>query len=84
MLGLVIIGNTKGKVFGMQVSLVYGLVMCPGVMLALVIGKIFLPRVTVNIICILGNFITHPELSHFHRLQALSYDSFFHNTNGSW
>jgi hypothetical protein len=58
-----------------------GLVMRPGVMLALIISQIFLPRVPFNIICILCNFITHPEISHFHRLQVPSLNSVVHDTD---
>ncbi len=51
------------------------------VMLILVIGKIFLPRVLFNIICILGNFITYPEIPLFHGSQVLSLDRIVCNTD---
>jgi hypothetical protein len=64
-----------------QVPQAYGLVMCPRVVLALVISKTYLPGVLFYIICILGNFITYPEIPHFYRLQVLSFDSIVCNTN---
>jgi hypothetical protein len=57
--------------------------MRPRVMLALITSQIFLPRVPFNIIRILYNFITHPEIPHFHRLRALSLDSVVCDTDGS-
>ncbi len=65
----------------MQVPRVYSLVMRPWVVLALVISKIFLPGVPFYI-SILGNFITYPEIPHFHRLQVLSFDSIICYTDG--
>ncbi len=47
--------------------------MCSRVMLALAISKIFLARVPFNIIYILGNFVAHPEIMHFHGLQTLTF-----------
>ncbi len=59
----------------MQIPRSYGLVMCAGMVLALIICKIFLSGVPFNIVGILRNFITHPKISHFHRSRPLAFDS---------
>ncbi len=56
--------------------------MCSGVMLALIISKIFLARVPFNIICILGNIVAYPEISHFHGTQTLAFNRIICYTNG--
>jgi hypothetical protein len=51
-------------------------------MLALIIGKIFLSGVPFNIVCILCNFIAHPKISHFHRTRALSFHGVVGDADG--
>ncbi len=56
--------------------------MCSSVLLALIISKIFLARVPPNIICILGNFVAYPDISHFHGTQMLAFDHIICYTGG--
>jgi hypothetical protein len=56
--------------------------MRPNMMFTLVISKILLTRMPLDLICILDNFITHPEITHFHRSRALSFNSVVGNANG--
>jgi hypothetical protein len=56
--------------------------MCPGMVLALIICKIFLSGVPFNIVGILRNFITHPKISHFHRSRPLAFDSVVCDADG--
>jgi hypothetical protein len=56
--------------------------MCPRVVFTLVISKIFFTRVPFDIVRILGNLITHPKISHFHRARLLLFDSVVCNAYG--
>ncbi len=67
----------------MQIPWADGLVMSPGMVFALIIGKIFLSRVPVtNIVGILCYLVTNPKISHFHRLRTLAFDSVVRDTDG--
>ena len=48
--------------------------MSPGMVFALVIGKILLAGVPFNIVGILGNLITYPEIPHLHAPRSLPFD----------
>ena len=52
------------------------------VVFTLVIRKIFLSRMPSDIICILGNFITHPKVSHFHASRSLALNGIIGNADG--
>ena len=56
--------------------------MCPRVVFTLVISKILFTRVPFDIVRILGNLITHPKISHFHRARLLSVDGVVCNAYG--
>ncbi len=56
--------------------------MCPRVVFTLVISKILFTRVPFDIVCILGNLITHPKMSHFHQARSLLFDSVVRNAYG--
>jgi len=53
------------------------------VVLALVISKIFLPRVPLQIVHFLCNLVPNPEKSHFHRSRMLPLDGVVRNTHRS-
>jgi len=65
-----------------QVPRADGLVMCPGMVLALIIGKILLSGVPFYIVCILCNFITNPKILHFHQSRMLAFDGVVRDANG--
>jgi hypothetical protein len=54
---------------------------CPGMVFTLVISKIFLARMPSDIICILRNLITNPEVLHLHRTGALRFNGVVRNAN---
>ena len=51
------------------------LVMCSYVVFALVIRQILFSWMPSDIICVLGNLVTNPEISHFHRSRSLTLNS---------
>ncbi len=66
----------------MQIPRADGLVMCPRLVFALIVRKIFLSGVPFDIVCILGNFIADPKISHFHRSRMLVFDGVVRNADG--
>ncbi len=57
--------------------------MCPGVMFALIVCKIFhtgVPFRRIHILCI---FFACPKISHFHRSRSLSLNGVIHDSDGS-
>jgi hypothetical protein len=67
----------------MQVPWANILMMCSGVMLALIISKILLARVPFDVICILGNLVADIEISHLHQTQLFAFDRIINYANGS-
>jgi hypothetical protein len=57
--------------------------MCPGVMLTLVVCKIFLAGVPLKRINILCHFVPNPEISHFHRSGALAFNGVVRDADSS-
>jgi hypothetical protein len=57
--------------------------MCPDMVLALIISKIFLNQVPLDITSILCNFISDPKLPHHHQAQSLVLDCMICNANSS-
>ncbi len=52
------------------------------VVFTLVIHKIFLSRMPSDIVRILGNFITHPKVSHFHASRSLALNGIIGDADG--
>ena len=50
--------------------------------LALVVGKVLLPRVPINFVDILCFLVTYPKISHFHQSRSLSLDGVVCDADG--